>query len=261
MKLHLCVKALKLLLFVAMSVVISTSSARAEEQPSNDYIFPFATVSGSEIFEDNYESYVGGYVALNGDLDKDGLILRVLVSKGDYEFNDGVTNIDADYVQGDIMLGYQVIRNDTNYSLFFGVDYEEHDLSPDSPHSKLRGTEVGFKVAWGLETERYKQSPLYWAIRGDYTTAFDTYYNLARIGYDIGRFVVGPEGWVLGDESGDAQRVGAFALYDINLGDKVGTISVSGGYQFVDNANSITGDNFGEEGAYGTLKFTMGFGQ
>lgn len=259
MKLQLCAKALKLLLCVGMYVVLSTSSARAQDS-SDDYKFSWASVSGGEAFEDNYESYSGVYIALNGDLDANGFILRLLASTGEYEFNDLTNNIDADYYQGDVMLGYQIIRDDINYSLLVGIDYEKHDLSPDSPQSKLRGSDIGFKVAWAFETERYKPSPVYWAVRGDYTTAFDTYYNLARIGYDVGRLVIGPEGWLLGDETGHAQRLGAFALYDINLGDKVGTISLSGGYQFVDKADAVTGDKFGEEGGYGTLKFTMGFG-
>ncbi len=254
-----CLKALTLMLCAFIYINSSTTPALAED-PSDAYVFPFASVSGTEVFKDNYESYVGGYVALNGDLDKNGLILRLLFSYGEYDFHDGTNAIDADYRQGDIMLGYQVIRDDVNYSLLVGIDYEKHDLTPDSPNFKLRGSDIGFKVAWGAETERYKQSPLYWAIRGDYTTAYDTYYSIFRLGYDVGRVVIGPEGWVLGDETGDAARIGAFALYDINLGNKVGTISVSGGYQFVDNADAINGNNFGEESAYGTVKFTMGFG-
>lgn len=250
-------RAAALVLYVGMCSV--STAAKAD---GSDLVYSFATVSGTEVFEDSYESYQGIYLALNGDLDKDGLIFRVVGSYGQYDFYDGTNNIDADYTQGDALLGYQIIRDDTTYSVLVGVGLERHSLSPASPSTRLNGSEVGFKVAWGAETERYKQSPLYWAIRGDYTTAFDTYYTIGRIGYDIGRFVIGPEGWLLGDDSGDAQRVGAFALYDLNLGNKVGTVSVSAGYQFVDNHNSVSGgDYFGEEGAYGTVKFTMGFGQ
>ena len=240
----------------------TTSASANEYDTTEDLVYPYVIFSGIDIVKDAREGYLGGMVALNGDLDRDGFLVRILGTLGTFEYNDTVTNFDGDYWQGDLMLGYQLVRNGVTYAALAGVDFQDYKLSPDDPTSKLRGSETGFKVALDIGTERYYKRPFYAATRASYSTAFDTYYALGRLGVNIDRFAIGPEVWALGDKSGDAGRVGAFVLTDISLGpSSVGMLSFSGGYQFVDNANDPYNDNFGEEGGYATVKFTMAFGE
>lgn len=250
-------------LFSASSMIATTANAGGSLKDSgydHEWTYPFATFSGTDISEDNYESYFGVVYALNGDLDKDGFILRSMFTYGDFDYVRGVTDTDGDYWQGDLLLGYQIIRDAVNYHLLIGVDYQDYDLTPADPSNPINGDEVGFKVAGGIETERYRESPVYAILRGSYSTSFDTYYALGRLGRELrDDWVLGVEGWAFGDESGDAQRVGAFLMHDIKFGSNVGTVSVSGGYQFTDEGDYNSG--IGEEGAYGTLKFTMAYGR
>lgn len=100
------------------------------------------------------------------------------------------------------------------------------------------------------------------ALYVDYSTAFDSYHALARVGYDFGYFALGPEGWVLGDGSGDAQRLGGFLKFDFpELGTFYGELLLSAGYQFVNGSDNDMSGNFGEEGAYATINFKTAFGR
>jgi len=253
----------------AGALQIDAASAGQPSFGGPDYsntVYSIAIVSGIDITEGSREGYTGVIGAFNGDLDRSGFLYRILGSYGSYEYDTifpGPTpvSIDGDYLQGDIMLGYQIVSNGVSAAAYIGVDYQDHDLSPDDPGNPLRGSETGFKVALDIETQRYANAPVYAALDGAYSTAFDTYYVLGRLGMNFGKVAIGPEGMLLGDASGDAQRLGAFVLFDISFSpESVGTLSLSGGYQFVDNADDPIGRNYGEEGAYGTLKFTMAFG-
>jgi hypothetical protein len=66
----------------------------------------------------------------------------------------------------------------------------------------------------------------------------------------------------LGDESGDAQRLGAFLSFDRQLrADLLAEFTVSAGYQFTDEEfNTICGSFFGAEGGYATLNVAFFFG-
>jgi Cellulose biosynthesis protein BcsS len=226
-----------------------------------DAVYSYAIVGGIDVVDKATEGYLGSIFAFNGDLDKDGFLFRSIGTYGFYEdVGNVVAGVDDRYWQTDVMLGYQVVRNGVTLAAYAGVDFQRHKLSPDDPTVVLRGTETGFKVALDIETERHNNSRIYFAAQGAYSTAFENYYALGRIGLNMGRIAIGPEAMLLGDESGDARRIGGFALTNISLGGATtGTLSASVGYQFVDDPDRF-GSSFGEEGVYGTLQFTMAFG-
>jgi Cellulose biosynthesis protein BcsS len=212
--------------------------------------FSTVIVSGGEVTEHTHEGYVGFYYAFNRDLDRDGFILRMLGSRGFYEYD---TN-HATYWQGDVMLGYQWVRGGFDVGVYVGVDHQDYDLNEPDASNELQGSETGFKAAFELESNGRGHSPYYFALRGSYSTAFDSYYALGRVGHSLGRFTVGPEAWVLGDVSGDAQRLGAFISFDVGLGPHtLGAVSFSVGHQFGDDNNGASGRSF-DDGVYGTVK-------
>lgn len=244
----------------------------------NNVVFPVAIVSGADVTKRTQDGYLGLYAALNGNLDRDGVIVRVLGSHSRFDYSYGsahshygmggagygvLGNVDGRGWQGDAMIGYQWIRNGFEFSAMVGVDHQSYKLSPDDVFSRLRGTETGFKAVLDLETSSSNKGPLYMALRGAYSTAFDTYYGLARVGYKRDRFAFGPEFWAIGDVSGDAMRVGGFMLFDIPFSaTRVGQLSFSAGYQFADNNDRRTGFGKGfEDGAYGTMKFNIALGR
>ncbi len=205
-------------------------------------------------------SYQGVIVALNRDIGADGFVLRVYGSHTDYEYD--TTNalgapitVDGDAWQADAMIGYKISRGHWWAAAFVGIDYQSHDLTPDDLTNRVRGSEVGAKIAVDFATLR-DQGPIYAAASANYSTAFDSYWARGRLGGNLGRITVGPEAIRLGNDAFDATRVGGFAMFDLALSRTTSIeITLSGGYQFLDGngngggANGTVGSG-GGEGAY-----------
>lgn len=222
-------------------------------------VFAGVSISGGEMTEKADEAYAGVYYAFNRDISRDGFILRLFGTRGFYEYNVGGTQFDANYWQGDVMIGYQWVRGGVDVGVYLGVDYQDHKITPDDLDNELRGSETGFKIAADIETNDQNTRPFYFALHGSYSTAFDSYYALARVGRTFGRFVIGPEVWALGDVSGDAQRLGLFVSFDVPLGRGLaGTLTLSGGHQFGDDTDARKGF---DDGLYGTARFSLPFGR
>lgn len=247
------------------AVAIAPASAGGGSQLAPDATYSTVIASGGEVARSASEGYLGFYHALNRDLDRDGFIVRLLGTRGFYDYRDGSDKFEGKYWQGDAMIGYQWVRGGIDIATYVGVDFQNYKVTPDDPFNKLRGSEAGFKVAVDIESNGNFNSPAYVAIAGSYSTAFDSYYALGRLGYTFGRVVIGPEAWLLGDETGDAQRLGGFLKFDIPLGGAaLGSLALSAGYQFVSDTSSNNfggGSRFGEEGAYGTLQFQVALGR
>jgi len=224
-------------------------------------VTPKSTVTFSGADWSNRASYFysGAIYALNRDLGRDGVVLRGFAGVPQYEYRkDDVIGgwVDGDGVQGDLMIGYMWQREHVTFSTYVGIDYQKYDLTPDDPSSKVNGTEVGFKVAADLASAY--EAPLYWNLHGSYSTAFNSYWTRARVGYNSGRFIIGPEAIAMGNDGFDAHRVGGFATIRIPLSSAVtGEISGHLGYQFVDKDKGS--NSSGGEGTHGGIGFALVF--
>jgi len=213
--------------------------------------------------------FEGIEVALNRDYSKDGFVLRAYGSYLEYDRNPG----DGVAWQSDILLGYKFSRSIYDATFYVGADYQNYRLKPDDPFERPRKTEWGFKVAGYMETHR-DNLPYYGSLTGDYSTAFDAYWVRGRVGWNrphglFGNSVTfGPEGIAMGDVGFDAQRVGGFLIFDVNLlpGRAPFEVTLSTGYQTTNNRkvleNGIViqgGGPAGGEGAYGTIVISTTF--
>lgn len=247
-----------------MGLAVATA---AQADGTNDHYSPApvaaakstVTFSGSDWARDASYFYSGVLLALNRDLGQDGFVLRGFAGVPMYEYDAAAVPggvVDGDGIQGDLMIGYMWHREHFTFIGYAGVDYQDFDLTPNDPSSKVNGSEVGFKVAGDL-TSAYG-SPFYWNLHGSYSTAFETYWTRARVGYNAGRFVVGPEFVAMGSEGFDAQRVGGFVSVRIELSPAISSeISAHVGHQFV-NDDGQNGSS-GGEGTYGGVGFSLVF--
>jgi hypothetical protein len=195
----------------------------------------------------------GASIALNGDMSRNGFALRVYGSRTDFNRDPG----DGRTWQGDVMLGYIFSRAHLYGDLYIGVDHQDVKLSPDDPTERVRGGATGLKVAAGVGTDR--ALPYYFNLSGSYSTAFDTYWARARLGVTHEKFVLGTEGIAFGDVAFDAQRIGAFVVFDLKLIPNLPVeVTLSAGHQFVSGSSSAGGIG-GGEGAYGTVSFSFLF--
>lgn len=259
-----CTAALALALGAA--AVSIPASAGDDYEPYGDVKYSIVTISGGELTKGAQEGYGGAYYAFNRDFSRDGFIGRIYGAVGqyDHEFDMGFDHVtvDGDYWNGDLMFGYLWVRGGLDLSVLVGGEYQERKavmVSTDPFFSgREKDDEFGFKVVADIESNGNDGSPYYVALGGSYSTAFETYYALGRLGYDFDRFTLGPEAWAIGDDSGDVQRLGGFLKLDFELGTVASMITVSGGYQFADNG--FAGE-FGEEGGYATLELRMALGE
>jgi hypothetical protein len=228
----------------------------------DETVYSHIIFSGGEISKDSWEGYTGTIIALNRDLSKDGVLVRMMGSYGRYDYDLGGTNYDGRMWQGDVMIGYQWIRDRVDIGFYVGVDHINHKISPVDATNPVSGSETGFKVAGDIETRTIELNlPHYFALEGSYSTAFDTYYALGRIGLHRSNVIFGLEGWLLGDETGDAQRVGGFVMWERKVRpDLLAEVTLSGGYQFVDNDGTLCGSFFGSEGGYANMNLAFKFG-
>ena len=214
--------------------------------------------SGIDFVEGATYTYSGIIVATNGDLARDGVLVRLYGSWVGYDLDPG----DGRGLQGDAMIGYKFTRGPVWGSIFVGVDVQDFDLSPDDPTARVRGSETGFKVSGDLAT--VYGSPVHASIGGSYSTAFNSYWARARLGAFRNRITVGPEAIAFGNIDYEARRLGAFVTFhDLNpFSYRPFDLTFSVGHQWVGDDNGgggLVGGFGGGEGIYGTIAFSMLF--
>lgn len=232
---------------IAAAAIVATGCALTANAYAQDSTLLFAGVDGRE---KSWYSYVGARHHFSGDLTSDGFLLRAFALYGQYDYTSNAVaggKVDGDVVGFDTMLGYQKRLESIYLRGYVGLDYEDHDLSPDNVFDSNRGSDFGVKVQGEIETDL--RSPYYGALIASYGSAKERYWARLRGGYNLNGYIVGPEGLATGNDESSEQRLGAFLMLT-NLG-PVG-LTVSTGYSDVD-------DNRGGGSLYGTLELTTSF--
>lgn len=221
--------------------------------------------SGSDYKEDSSFTYIGAVHALNGDLDRDGFLLRVFGGFGEYEYDTTAVargHVDTDLVLVDVGIGYQTINGGIRYSAYASASYEDHDQSPVDFSNPVRDEEWGFKGQ--AEVETTAGAPIYFGAIGSYSTGFESYWVRGRIGANIGHgLVLGPEIIGLGNEGFDQIRYGAFlgglpTLWSLLMGgDSKMTIAV--GYADTDEDGGAGTGQGGDDSVYGSMSSSFRF--
>lgn len=220
-----------------------------------------ATYTGADFAKDSFYSYSGAVVSLQRDLSRSGFVFQGFAGYGSYEYDSSVPGgkVDGDVTQLAAMLGYLWVRPGAAVGLYIGADYHDHDLTPRDPTNDVRGSEMGFRV--GGDVRLYGPQH-YFSLEGYYSTAFETYWSRARVGVNLGRFIIGPEASADGNEGYDAQRLGAFAMFKLDIfgGRNPAELTIHGGYQFVDDDNSSSrASASGGEGGYAGFNLSFAF--
>ncbi len=219
------------------------------------------TYNGIDAASNSVYWYGGTVFGLTNDLYSNGLVLRTegVIASYNYDKSQAPhSNVDADDRSLDIMLGYQWVNANWSAIGYIGYEARSVHLSPFDPNNNVTGGANGFKVAAEFETD--DSLPYYASLEGSYSTAFDSYYGQARIGWNKKTIVFGPEAAVYGDGADYAPRVGAFAtipfrMWWVNLPAQL-TFDV--GQQFVGGSGDGS-TRAGGEGAYGGSMLRIDF--
>jgi hypothetical protein len=194
-----------------------------------------ATIWVGVDFSPSSKALFGGVVyALNGDLSRDGFLVRTSVGLGEYDrrFLSGDTS-DVSFQNASALVGYQHTADGVHVAFFIGPDFV-HNGSGAS--ADVRGSSWGVR---GLAEVDVPVSPDFnlntWAT---YTTIENQYYLQGRGLYrPSDRFKIGPEAAILGGDTWKQHRVGGHAAFAI----PVGEIGVSVGHAWNSRSDAKNG--------------------
>jgi hypothetical protein len=252
---------------LSSTVLISLASAQAisvqgapppEEQfpddgnQENNRKFSSAVFSGSNLRSESYFGYAGFIHATNGDLAKNGFLLRAAGLYNQYSYSStgvpgGRVNADAGLTEA--LVGYQLFINSYLVRGFVGLDYEGHNLIPFNTYDYNGHTSAGIKLFTHFETPYI--NPFYAQALIGYGTAKDRLWSQFRTGYNFGPIIMGPEFFVMRNPASYDRRLGGFIgfrlpqLYPFE-------ISISSGYSRVPKNRS-------QNSLYGTLEMSTAF--
>jgi hypothetical protein len=171
--------------------------------------------------------YMGVLYAPYG-MDKSGLRVSAFGLGGEYRYHgDPTETFKGRFVTADVLVGWSHVFNNGAFTLQVGANYQNHRIRPTDPNNSVVGSETGFKVQGDLWVNPTQRTLVY--ALASYSTAFNTYYSIGRLGYDfVGTGVFfGPEVGGLGNDRTDQFRVGAH-LTGIRVGP--GKVTISSGW-------------------------------
>ena len=137
----------------------------------------------------------GGVVVAPSGLDRDGFVFKVMFGGGAYRYISGALgSIDVVGAQlgAAAMPGWRFIRNGFIVTVFAGLDYQDHRLTPNDPSAGLRGEYFGLRTAVELWYEPTPYTML--AADASFSTVGPSYSARIAGGWRIfGHYYLGPE--------------------------------------------------------------------
>ncbi|WP_072394564.1 cellulose biosynthesis protein BcsS [Hyphomicrobium sp. CS1GBMeth3] len=217
---------------------------------TSDGKYKVISYTGVDVAKDIWTIYSGNLFALNGDFERNGFLFRTFGFYSDYDLDAGTFEANAKDRSLDAMLGYLYYFGQFSAAAYVGMEVRDIDLSPEA--QTVDETETGFKVAFELET--VDSAPYYLGFDTSYSTAFDTYFALLRVGFNRDGWKYGPESEVWSEDGDTTWRLGAFLKLPVNILPNLPTeLTLSGGHQWVDDdgdSDSFLAGAHGGEGAY-----------
>lgn len=190
-------------------VCVPLGSARA-----NDFDDPrIMLFSGRDIWRNGAFAYGGLIVAPSG-LDRDGLLLKVLLSGGLYRYHaqtlGGERVVGAEWLTN-ILPGWRIKRGNAEFKVFMGPEIQNHYLRPDDSAKRLRDYSYGLRVA----AEAWYEPTAETMIAADVSLSSIATSNSARAAYGwrvleemLGGIYFGPEFQYFGSNGYRHSRLG-----------------------------------------------------
>jgi Cellulose biosynthesis protein BcsS len=190
--------------FVVSSFCGSVSSAFADED-DEPHLMLF---SGRDVWRSGLYAY-GGMVWAPTGFEDDGLLLKILLSGGLYQYFAG--NLDQNVIGAEwaatFMPGWRFKRGPVEIKIFFGPEFARHRLWPDDSDNRLRGDTFGMRFAAELWSEPTPLTMI--AADASLSSVGSSYSARLAVGYKVFQlFYLGPETQVYGADKYDQLRFG-----------------------------------------------------
>ena len=231
--------------------MISTSVLAADTGGQSPWINPFI---GFSTAPHSTQGDIGAVYSIDNNLNQNGWLVRGEFFIGGYDYNhvsSSRVKQDVSYQGGSAMAGYHWhFQNQSLLSLYGGLEVQNNDNSDATAF--VRGSSVGPKLQAEFETP-FLNNKFYSYSMASYTTAWDSYSMMTKVGYRIEPMVsVGPELAVLGDDRVGNARMGGFVGFNVTKDLKM---IGAAGYNFGTDTHVIGGTS----GLYGTIHICTTF--
>ena len=169
--------------------------------------------SGRDIWRNGAFAH-GGFMFAPGGFDRDGLLLKILLSSGLYRYDS--ENLSERVVGAEglaqVLPGWRVKHGDAEFKFFMGPEIQKHRLWPDDSANRLRGTSFGLRTAIDVWYEPTADT----MVAADVSLSSIATSNSARAAYGwrvfeemLGGLYVGPEIQYFGSDGYRQVRFGA----------------------------------------------------
>lgn len=209
--------------FCVAGLALALQAVSAGQPTATDKSDRLSAWTGVSSSPDSLYAYAGGAYALGGNMDAEGMVVRIGGGGGEY-VTDGADPRRVDHYDVDLMLGYRMQLGRAIVTAYAGSAVEQH--RNDDPGSDLRGTQFGIKA----QAEAYMPvtDDIYLSAFGNYSTAFESFNVSAKAVYRLTETLwIGPETAILGRRQFDEMRTGIATAYRIADGTE---LAVSTGY-------------------------------
>ena len=137
----------------------------------------------------------GGGVWSPAGLDREGFALKFVAGGGEYRYRSGALGnreVTGRMLATALMPGWRFRPDGLIVTVFAGLDYQDHRLSPDDPTAGLRGSYFGARAAVEVWYEPTPATMI--AVDASVSTIGPSYSGRAAFGSKVlDRFYVGPE--------------------------------------------------------------------
>ena len=174
--------------FESIGLASSRADALARER---DTILFF---SGTDLWRHGSFSH-GGMLWSPGGLERDGFTLKLLLGGGHYRYTSGAlgdVDIIGQQAAAFVLPGWRFVRDRMIVTLYAGLDFQYHLLTPFDPGSNVHGTQTGLR---GAAEFWYEPDPVtMWAADISVSTIGPSYSARAATGWRVfDSFYAGPE--------------------------------------------------------------------
>jgi hypothetical protein len=153
----------------------------------------------------------GGAVWSPRGLDREGFALKVMLGGGLYRYISGAlgnAEVEGRQLSATLLPGWRFIRGGVIVTVFAGIDFQHHHLSPNDPAAGLRGGNVGFRTGFEIWYEPTAATTV--AADASVSTIGPSYSARLAAGWrPFGSYYLGPEVHAFGADDNYRQlRVG-----------------------------------------------------
>ena len=131
---------------------ILAALARPASDPQRQDQARLLLFSGTDLWRHGGFAH-GGLLWAPVGLDRQGPVLKLMFGGGIYRYRSGAlanAEVRGNLLAASILPGWRFIRDGLTVTVFLGVDFQRHRLTPDDLSAGLRGNYVGAKTGFNL---------------------------------------------------------------------------------------------------------------